>query len=140
MSNPGEKGRKAEQHFPNQISFRPDTPSKKEFGIYKFKINRQLMKAKKKYYLIFICFISIAITNISITTSSNSNFNIVLNNLEAIASSGEGSGPSLKEFSCFTGETGNPKDIYLPIEKYCGNCKSARVGLRTGTGHCKSFE
>ena len=85
------------------------------------------MKAKKKYYLIFICFISIAITNISITTSSNSNFNIVLNNLEAIASSGEGSGPSLKEFSCFTGETGNPKDIYLPIEKYCGNCKSARV-------------
>ena len=57
------------------------------------------MKAKKKYYLIFICFISIAITNISITTSSNSNFNIVLNNLEA-----------------------------------------ARVGLRTGTGHCKSFE
>ena len=90
------------------------------------------MKAKKKYYLIFICFISIAITNISITTSSNSN--------EAIASSGEGSGPSLKEFSCFTGETGNPKDIYLPIEKYCGNCKSARVGLRTGTGHCKSFE
>ena len=41
---------------------------------------------------------------------------------------------------CFTGETGNPKDIYLPIEKYCGNCKSARVGLRTGTGHCKSFE
>ena len=96
------------------------------------------MKAKKKYYLIFICFISIAITNISITTSSNSNFNIVLNNLEA--SSGEGSGPSLKEFSCFTGETGNPKDIYLPIEKYCGNCKSARVGLRTGTGHCKSFE
>ena len=53
------------------------------------------MKAKKKYYLIFICFISIAITNISITTSSNSNFNIVLNNLEAIASSGEGSGPSL---------------------------------------------
>lgn len=60
------------------------------------------MKAKKKYYLIFICFISIAITNISITTSSNSNFNIVLNNLEAIASSGEGSGPSLKEFSCFT--------------------------------------
>ena len=83
------------------------------------------MKAKKKYYLIFICFISIAITNISITTSSNSNFNIVLNNLEAIASSGE---------------TGNPKDIYLPIEKYCGNCKSARVGLRTGTGHCKSFE
>jgi len=33
---------------------------KKEFGIYKFKINRQLMKAKKKYYLIFICFISIA--------------------------------------------------------------------------------
>ena len=98
------------------------------------------MKAKKKYYLIFICFISIAITNISITTSSNSNFNIVLNNLEAIASSGEGSGPSLKEFSCFTGETGNPKDIYLPIEKYCGNCKSARVGLRTVTGHCKSFE
>ena len=95
------------------------------------------MKAKKKYYLIFICFISIAITNISITTSSNSNFNIVLNNLEAIASSGEGSGPSLKEFSCFTGETGNPKDIYLPIEKYCGNCKSARVGLRTGTGHCE---
>ena len=90
------------------------------------------MKAKKKYYLIFICFISIAITNISITTSSNSNFNIVLNNLEDIASSGE--------FSCFTGETGNPKDIYLPIEKYCGNCKSARVGLRTGTGHCKSFE
>ena len=55
------------------------------------------MKAKKKYYLIFICFISIAITNISITTSSNSNFNIVLNNLEAIASSGEGSGPSLKK-------------------------------------------
>ena len=106
------------------------------------------MKAKKKYYLIFICFISIAITNISITTSSNSNFNIVLNNLdvENIALGfiagfiGDEIGPSLKEFSCFTGETGNPKDIYLPIEKYCGNCKSARVGLRTGTGHCKSFE
>jgi len=44
---------------------------------------------------------------------------------------GEKRDVSLLKFSCFTGETGNPKDIYLPIEKYCGNCKSARVGLRS---------
>lgn len=57
-----------------------------------------------------------------------------------MANSGEGTGPTVKEFSCFVGTKGNPAHTYLKSERYCGDCKSARIAYQTGVGHCKSFE
>lgn len=99
------------------------------------------MKIKKNVFLLTVCLISaIVATNISIQATSTKSFSIFLKNIDAIANSGEGTGPTVKEFSCFVGTKGDPKHTYLKIEKYCGDCISARILYQTGTGRCKNFE
>lgn len=96
----------------------------------------------KKYSLIYICGISILIlANLSIQLSFQNNFDISLKNINAFADPTEGgTWPELKEFSCFVGTKGDPKNTFLKEDRYCGDCKSARIAVETGTGHCKSFE
>ena len=96
---------------------------------------------KKNYTLIFLCCISmILIANISTQLSFNKDFDISLKDIDALADASEGGWPSMKEFSCFVGKKGNPEYTFLKEERYCGDCKSARIQEQTGIGHCKSFE